>query len=225
LIDEYDKPMLNNLSKAPLAEIKQVMNAFYSAVKSQDEHLKFVFITGVSKFAKVSVFSGMNSLTDISMNQDYATIICGITEQELQSNFNDAIDQLTRIKDEDTGQPHTRQSLLRKIKYWYNGYRFHHAAPGVYNPYSVLSLFRHREFDHYWFATATPTFLIDMIKTQQFDLGACPIIGLDRHMVRDRSPASTKIVVNKANSFGFSHSKAKGFNAVYGHFRLVLGNV
>jgi hypothetical protein len=163
LIDEYDKPILNNLNQPMLAEIKKVTNAFYSVVKSLDEHLRFVFITGVSKFAKVSVFSGMNSLTDISMDKRYATL-CGVTQQELESNFNEAIDKLAGLEELDRAQ------MLAKIKQWYNGYCFHHRAQGVYNPYSVLSLFEFEEFNNYWFTTATPTFLLDLLQSKQYDL-------------------------------------------------------
>ena len=163
LIDEYDKPILNNLNKPVLAEIKQIMNAFYSGVKALDEHLRFVFITGVSKFAKVSVFSGMNSLTDISMDLRYATL-CGITEQELNDNFAPAIDELAKIENTE------RSDLMAKIKHWYNGYQFHHKGLGVYNPYSLLSLFNRQEFKNYWFTTATPTFLLDLLQQKQYNL-------------------------------------------------------
>jgi hypothetical protein len=163
LIDEYDKPILSNLNKPALTEVKEVMNGFYSVAKSLDEHLQFVFITGVSKFAKVSVFSGMNNLTDISMDRQYATL-CGVTQQELEANFAPAIDKMI------SAEGINRQDLLDKIKYWYNGYRFHQNATTVYNPYSVLALCRSQEFDNYWFTTATPTFLIELIKARQFDL-------------------------------------------------------
>lgn len=163
LIDEYDKPILNNLNKPVLAEIKQVMNAFYSVAKSLDEHLKFVFITGVSKFAKVSVFSGMNSLTDISMDRRYATL-CGVTQQELEMNFAKPIDELASLEQLD------RAELMVKIKRWYNGYKFCQRAVGVYNPYSLLSLFSRQEFKNYWFTTATPTFLLDLLQNKKYDL-------------------------------------------------------
>jgi hypothetical protein len=163
LVDEYDKPLLNNLNKPVLPDVKQVMNVFYSMVKSLDEHLRFVFITGVSKFAKVSVFSGMNNLTDISMTTNYATL-CGITQQELEYSFNTPIDTLATLEQVN------RKQLLAKVKYWYNGYQFHHRTVGVYNPYSVLALFTHKEFKNYWFTTATPTFLLELLKEKQYDI-------------------------------------------------------
>ena len=167
LIDEYDKPILDNLLNDSLGEIKNTMNGFYAMVKSLDHHLKFVFITGVSKFAKVSVFSGMNNLTDISMNRRFAAL-CGITQQELEHDFSEAIDGLVTL--ESTEEPINRLDMLAKIKYWYNGYRFHHRAAGVYNPYSLLSLFAHQEFENYWYTTATPTFLLNLLQTKEYDL-------------------------------------------------------
>jgi hypothetical protein len=172
LIDEYDKPILSHLNKPSLMGIKEVINGFYGSVKSLDEHLRFVFITGVSKFAKVSVFSGMNNLDDISMDSRYAAL-CGITQQEMEAHFNNPIEVLGR---------HCglcKETLLAKIKHWYNGYRFHHNGPGVYNPYSLLSLFKKNEFNNYWFASATPTFLIDLIKARQFELSAIEHFEVD----------------------------------------------
>ena len=163
LIDEYDKPILNNLDNPVLPEIKKVMNAFYAVAKSLDEHLRFVFITGVSKFAKVSVFSGMNNLTDISMDKRYADL-CGVTQQELERDFASAIDELAAMEGQKTA------AMLTKIKHWYNGYRFEEDADTVYNPYSLLSLFSKQKFSNYWFTTATPTFLLKLLRDKQFEL-------------------------------------------------------
>ncbi|MCJ8269274.1 MAG: ATP-binding protein [Psychrosphaera sp.] len=163
LVDEYDKPILNNLNKPVLEEIKQVMSALYAVIKPLDPPLKFVFITGVSKFAKVSVFSGMNSLTDISMERRYATL-CGVTEQELEDNFALSIDKLVSIDTLD------RQQILAKIKHWYNGYYFEENAISDYNPYSLLSLFNEQKFRNFWFGTGTPTFLLNLLQNKQYDL-------------------------------------------------------
>ena len=163
LIDEYDKPILNSLDTEQLLDVKTSMNAFYAMIKASDKHLRFVFITGVSKFSKVSVFSGMNNLTDISMNPDYATL-CGYTQQELETYFSKPITELAKLKDQST------EETKVTIKQWYNGYCFHPDAPKVYNPHSILSLFATREFDNFWFQSATPTFLINLLKTQQTPL-------------------------------------------------------
>ena len=163
LVDEYDKPILDSLFQKHSKEVRKVLAGFYAVIKQADKFLKFVFITGVSKFAKISVFSGMNSLTDISMNLRYATI-CGVTEQELSNQFNDPICQLAAMEQLE------RQQLMEKLKHWYNGYYFHQDALGVYNPYSLLSLFYTQEFDNYWFNTATPTFLLDLLQNRQYSL-------------------------------------------------------
>lgn len=163
LVDEYDKPILNNLSRPVLAEIKEVLSAFYSGMKSLDEHLRFIFITGVSKFSKVSIFSGMNSLTDITLHKRYASI-CGITGQELVDNFAEPIKHLASELEL------TEPQLLEQIKHWYNGYKFHQSGQGVYNPYSLLSLFYFEEFQNFWYSTATPSFLLDLIEDKQYDL-------------------------------------------------------
>lgn len=163
LIDEYDKPILSHLNKPTLASIKEAINGFYGSVKALDEHLAFAFITGVTKFAKVSVFSGMNNLKDITMDNRYATL-CGVTQEEVQNQFDSEIDVLSNK----FGL--TTSALLAKIKYWYNGYRFEEDAASVYNPFSLLSLFDTQKFLNFWFASATPTFLIELIKTKQFDL-------------------------------------------------------
>ncbi|NQZ08642.1 MAG: AAA family ATPase [Algicola sp.] len=167
LVDEYDKPILNNLKKPVLGEIKAVISAFYAAVKAQDKYLRFVFITGVSKFAKVSVFSGMNNMTDISMDNAYATL-CGVTQQELEHHFDGAIDDL--VTAQNGPDRLSKDELLAKIRYWYNGYRFEEDAPSVYNPYSLLSLFTKKKFKNYWFTTATPTFLLNLLQDKQYDL-------------------------------------------------------
>lgn len=163
LIDEYDKPILNNLHKPVLEPIKEALSAFYAGIKSQDQHLKFIFITGVTKFAHVSVFSGMNSLTDISMDLANASL-CGITQEELEQQLSPQIKAIA--KDNQT----TDEQLQDKIKHWYNGYRFHPRAPSVYNPYSLLSFLRQKEFRNFWYSTATPTFLLDMLQQKSFDL-------------------------------------------------------
>ena len=163
LVDEYDKPILDNMFENELEQVREVLAGFYGMIKQSDRFLKFVLVTGVSKFAKLSAFSGMNSLTDISMERRYATI-CGVSQPELEDNFALSIDQLAQLEQLE------REVLLEKIKYWYNGYRFHQNAIGVYNPYSLLSLVRKQEFKNYWFSTATPKFLLDLLQNRQYDL-------------------------------------------------------
>lgn len=153
LIDEYDKPILDNiLDKEKAVEIREGLKNFYSVIKDCDAYIKFCLLTGVSKFSKVSLFSGLNNLVDITLNKRFADI-CGYTEKELTSVFKD------RMK----GQP------LPELKAWYNGYNFN--GEKVYNPFDILLyLNNNNEFGNYWFETATPTFLIKLVQENQYYL-------------------------------------------------------
>jgi hypothetical protein len=164
LIDEYDKPLLSTLENPALLEqMKSVLKPFYGVLKSADEHLKFLLLTGVTKFGQVSVFSDLNQLYDISMSEDYATL-CGITFDELVYNFDPEINSLA------AKEKVTRDECLDKIKLWYNGYLFEENAEGVYNPFSTLSLFQTLKFSNHWFQTGTPTFLVELLKKSDYDL-------------------------------------------------------
>ena len=164
LVDEYDKPLLQTLCNIPLMEeYRQTLKAFYGVLKSSDRYLRFVFLTGVTKFAQVSVFSDLNQLNDISMKPQYATI-CGITMQELTHTFAPEIQQLA----EHNGL--TQEEALQKMKISYDGYHFCEFAEGVFNPFSVLNLFDGYRFSNYWFQTGTPTFLVELLKKSEYDL-------------------------------------------------------
>jgi hypothetical protein len=152
LIDEYDKIILDNIeNKEKAQKIREKLKSFYSTLKGLDEYIKFVFITGVSKFAKVSLFSGLNQLEDISLNKEFGNI-CGYTQNELESYFNDYLKDLN----------------LEEIKDWYNGYNF--LKDTLYNPFDILLYLRNREFDSYWYKTGTPSFLIKLIKNKKYDV-------------------------------------------------------
>ena len=164
LIDEYDKPILDTIDNLELAKANQeTLKAFYSVIKEVDEYVKFVFITGVSKFAKTGVFSGLNNLNDISMNAKYAAL-CGYTQTELEASFSEYLPILAETLSL------SGESLLEKIKFWYNGYRFSHAPERVYNPFSTLLLMSHQQFKPHWFETGTPTFLINLIKQNNYQV-------------------------------------------------------
>ena len=140
LIDEYDKPLIDQIHRPEIAlENREILKQFYGILKVQDANIRFVLLTGVSKFSKVSVFSGLNNLRDISLSTDYATLL-GYTQQELTDYFSLEIDSLAQKK----GLP--RQALLDKIKHWYNGYRFSEEEVSVYNPFSTLLLFTEQKF-------------------------------------------------------------------------------
>ncbi|MDR3124999.1 MAG: ATP-binding protein [Endomicrobium sp.] len=158
LIDEYDKPMIDSLNKAKEVhqEIKETLHNFYQVIKASDEHIKFMFMTGVSRFAGLSIFSALNNLNDITMNNKYASI-CGYTQEELEDGFKEYIGSTAEY------MAISKEELLREIKYWYNGYSWD-GKERVYNPFSTLKFFDNKEFEGYWFETGTPTFLIEQIK-------------------------------------------------------------
>ncbi|MDM8528039.1 AAA family ATPase [Anaerolineales bacterium HSG24] len=157
LIDEYDKPILDNLHSSTRDEVKETLRGFYGSIKASDPYLRFVLLTGVSKFARVSVFSDLNNLLDLSMDIRYAEML-GITQDELEHYFAKRTEQLA---DQLNISP---KKLLARIAYWYDGYRFSTKDAHVYNPFSTLLLFEQQEFKHHWFETGTPTFLIELIK-------------------------------------------------------------
>lgn len=161
LIDEYDAPIINYLGKAidKAYENRELLKSFYTVLKDLDSHIQLVFITGVSKFSKVGIFSGMNNLTDLSMHPQYATML-GYTQQELESNFAEELDATA------TQLQLSKEELLDQLRWWYNGYRFHSDADRVYNPVSVNNFFNRREFKNFWFETGTPSFLINLLKEE-----------------------------------------------------------
>ena len=186
LVDEYDKPLLNTLETDQLADVKTSMNAFYGVVKALDEHLRFIFITGVSKFSKVSVFSGMNNLDDISMSKDYCAL-CGYTQQELEKYFNQALTSLAGVEKKEL------ETVKGEVKQWYNGYRFHRSGSTVYNPHSILSLCKNQEFDNFWFQSATPTFLIERLKAKQYLLADLENLYISPEGLNASEPENTSI--------------------------------
>ena len=163
LVDEYDKPLLQTMGvNEELNEHdRNTLKAFYSVIKTCDEYIRFAFLTGVTKFSKISIFSDLNNLRDISMEEDYAGI-CGISQEELESNFQPEIQALA------TRQSLTYQQVLAELKQWYDGYLFHQAGKGMYNPYSVLSALVKKEIKSYWFSTGTPTFLVNYLKEAHY---------------------------------------------------------
>ena len=172
LVDEYDKPILDNITDSATAlDMREGLKDFYSVLKDADEHLRFVFITGVSKFSKVSLFSGLNHLEDITLDPRYSAI-CGYTDADVDTVFAPELPGLDR----------------EEVRRWYNGYNW--LGEGVYNPFDLLLLFRNREFKPYWFETGTPTFLVNLLaKAQTFT----PDIG---HLVASETLLSTFDVDN-----------------------------
>ena len=164
LIDEYDKPIVDNLGNPELVEsYKKTLQGFYSVMKAKDGQIRFGFLTGVSKIGKLSVFSGLNNLKDISMVKEYADI-CGLSESELYKYFDESVAELGEANEL------TKEDCYVKLKDTYDGYHFTPNSVGVYNPFSLLNAFSDREFKEYWFETGTPTLLVNVMKQTSFDI-------------------------------------------------------
>ena len=160
LIDEYDKPLVENIYAPHIEEIRQVLENFYINIKASDEHLRFVFMTGVTKFSKVSVFSKLNNLRDISMSEAYATMY-GYTQEEVERYFGD---RLIELADKNKVN---RIEYRERIQKWYNGFRFHEDAPTVYNPVSMgMFINEGGRFKNFWFSTGSPSFIFKVLKLQ-----------------------------------------------------------
>ena len=157
LIDEYDKPIIDYITDLEKAkENREILKEFYSTIKDNDQYIKFCLLTGVSKFSKVSVFSGLNNLKDITLSEKFSTI-CGLTQKEVDDYFDDRLPWISeKLK-------LTKEELKEKIKLWYNGYSWD-GKNKVYNPFSILNFFSDGQFNNYWFSTGTPGFLIEKFK-------------------------------------------------------------
>ena len=164
LIDEYDKPILQAIGNPALQnEFRNTLKAFYGVLKSADADLKFALLTGVTKFGKVSVFSDLNNLNDISMNPRFHNI-CGITDEELHRVFDSEIQLLA------DGNSQTKDEAYATLKRNYDGYHFSHSTDGIYNPFSILWTLNEKRYGSYWFNTGTPTYLVELIKKADFNI-------------------------------------------------------
>ena len=163
LVDEYDKPMLQAIGNEELQrEFRNTLKPFYGALKTMDGDIKFALLTGVTKFGKVSVFSDLNNLNDISMDERYVAL-CGMTEEEIHHYFEDDIHQLAST------QGLTYEETCGRLKESYDGYHFVENSEGIYNPFSVLNTFDKMKFGSYWFETGTPTYLVELLKQNHYN--------------------------------------------------------
>ncbi len=158
LIDEYDAPMLDVAhEKEQLDVLRNIMRNFFSSLKYSEAKMRFVFLTGITKFSQVSIFSELNNITNVSMDDEYAGI-CGITKEELLENMSDDIDMLA------DALGYSREMMIAKLKENYDGYHFSKKSPDVFNPYSLLNCFSKKELGAFWFSSGTPTYLINMLR-------------------------------------------------------------
>ena len=164
LIDEYDSPMHDSVKDENLQnQIRDIMRDFFSPLKQQDANLRFVFITGISKFSQLSIFSELNNLKIITMKNEYASV-CGFTEEELLTNYQEDIQELA---DENEL---TYDEALAELRYHYDGYHFSAKSPGIYNPFSIINALDDKEFNSYWFTSGTPTFLVELLQKKGYDM-------------------------------------------------------
>ena len=169
LVDEYDKPLLGTLNTPEVIKFRDALKSFYSVIKTKESLMRFTFITGISKFSKVSIFSDLNNLTDISMSAQFATLL-GYTHDEVKKFFPDWIEKLAKALDV------SNDEAFGEIVKWYDGYKFHHSAESVINPVSLGYCLRESEFRTYWSSTAVPTFLVDLLKARPLNL---QFVGID----------------------------------------------
>ncbi len=177
LIDEYDAPLLDVVHEdEQLPTLRNVMRNFYSPLKACDPYLRYVFLTGITKFSQLSIFSELNNIQNISMNEEYATI-CGITEDEIRTQMDDGLNLFAEKLNTD------KEDVLNKLKENYDGYHFTWPSPDIYNPFSLLNAFANNKIDSYWFGSGTPTYLIEMIR--KFGMTALQLGGEARARKED----------------------------------------
>lgn len=215
LIDEYDKPMLQAIGNEELQkEFRNTMKAFYSVLKTMDGCIQFAFLTGVTKFGKVSVFSDLNNLDDISMRNQYIDI-CGVSEKELHDDLEIELHELADIKGV------SYHEICDKLREYYDGYHFTHNSIGIYNPFSLLNTFKHKEFGSYWFETGTPTYLVELLKKHHYDL---------RRMAHEETSISVLNSIDSASDnpipviYQSGYLTIKGYDEEFGIYSLGFPN-
>ena len=216
LIDEYDKPVIDNLDNHALQEYyRSVLQGFYGVMKSEDECIRFGFLTGVTKIGKLSVFSGLNNLNDISMDSIYADI-CGISEDDLHEYFDGGVGELAEANGLSVEECYAR------LKKWYDGYHFSEDSPGIYNPFSLLNTLQKRKFHKYWFETGTPTFLVKVMQRTSFDITALSDEEVDSSLL-----STVNTVLD--NPIPLLHQSGyltvTGYDSEYGLYRLGFPNI
>lgn len=215
LVDEYDKPMLQAIGNDELQEsFRDTLKAFYGVMKTMDGCIKFAMLTGVTKFGKVSVFSDLNNLDDISMRNQYVDI-CGVSEQELHDNLDAELHEFADV------QGMTYDEMCVRIREYYDGYHFTHNSMGMYNPFSLLNAFKYNEFSSYWFETGTPTYLVTLLKKHNYDL---------HRMAQEETNAAVLNSIDSSSDnpipviYQSGYLTIKGYDSEFGIYRLGFPN-
>ena len=215
LVDEYDKPMLQAIGNEKLQkQFRDTLKPFYGALKTMAGYIKFAFLTGVTKFGKVSVFSDLNNLDDISMRKDYVEI-CGVSDQELHENLDIELHEFAET------QGLSYDKLCTKLKEYYDGYHFTHNSIGIYNPFSLLNAFKYKEFGSYWFETGTPTYLVKLLKKHHYDLERMAHEETDAQVLNSIDSESTNPIPVIYQS---GYLTIKGYDERFGIYRLGFPN-
>ncbi len=215
LVDEYDKPMLQAIGNEELQkQFRNTLKPFYGALKTMDGCIKFAFLTGVTKFGKVSVFSDLNNLDDISMWNEYVEI-CGISEREIHNNLE------TELHEFAAARGITYDKLCEELRECYDGYHFTHNSIGMYNPFSLLNAFKRKDFGSYWFETGTPTYLVKLLQKHHYDLERMTHEETDAQVLNSIDSESTNPIPVIYQS---GYLTIKGYDEEFGMYRLGFPN-
>ena len=216
LVDEYDKPLLQAIGDERLQEeFRSILKAFYGVLKIMDGYIKLAFLTGVTKFGKVSVFSDLNNLMDISMDNRYVEI-CGITEKEIHTYMEDSLRELAEA------QGLNNEETCRKLKERYDGYHFTEDSIGIYNPFSLLNTFAKKKFGDYWFETGTPSYLVELLKHTHYDLYEMANTETDADVLNSIDAASRNPIPVIYQS---GYLTIKDYDAEFGIYKLGFPNL
>lgn len=214
-MDEYDKPMLQSIGDEELQkEFRKTLQAFYGAIKTMYGYIRFAFLTGVTKFGKVSVFSALNNLIDLSMDERYVAL-CGITEEEIRTNLDQELYELA------DRQRMGYEEVCRELKACYDGYHFVEDSIAIYNPFSLLNTFYKMKFGNYWFETGTPTYLVELLQIHHYDLHKMAHVETDADVLNSIDSSSTDPIPVIYQS---GYLTIKGYDREFGIYRLGFPN-
>lgn len=216
LVDEYDKPLLSVIGNEELTEqYRSTLKAFYSNLKTQDRYIKFAMLTGVARFSKVSIFSDLNNLRDISFEEKYSAI-CGITESEMEKYLKPGIAEIAEELSK------SELDIAKDIKQRYDGYHFSEKSPDIYNPFSLMNLFAKRKFGNFWFESGTPEFLVSLLKKEGWMIKDLAPIRFDAEELASAGILSRNPV---PVFYQTGYLTIKGYDAVYDEYILDYPNV
>jgi hypothetical protein len=216
LVDEYDKPILQTIDNDELQETyRSILKGFYGALKSMDRCIKFAFLTGVTKFGKVSVFSDLNNLEDISLDELYASI-CGITDEEIDTVFSPYVQRLATVSNR------SYDDVRTELQVQYDGYHFACNSVAVYNPFSLLNTFKKNKFNNYWFETGTPSYLVYLLKKHNYNLEQMSTVECDADVLNSVDSQSTNPIPVIYQS---GYLTIKDYDPRFGIYKLGFPNV